>query len=184
MRQRNFNYEYFMRIIVRLCVSIIRLRIGWMVKRRGDGMDSARRLGINSIAIQRSNCYERMNETVYNRLFGNIVGEQISETCSLVSAKRHPWKTAPPFPPFLFLPVVSHGRDAADSIPPMRYFRIVGYRRLHLRNTRWTRISVKAIGLKHRWRITNESRFEVLVVKANRRCGILHSAVHSRKIDN
>ena len=77
-----------------------------------------------------------MNETVYNRLFGNIVGEQISETCSLVSAKRHPWKTAPPFPPFLFLPVVSHGRDAADSIPPMRYFRIVGHRRLHLRNTR------------------------------------------------
>lgn len=119
-----------------------------------------------------------------DRLFGNIVGEQISETCSLVSAKRHPWKTAPPFPPFLFLPVVSHGRDAADSIPPMRYFRIVGHRRLHLRNTRWTRISVKAIGLKHRWRITNESRFEVLVVKANRRCGILHSAVHSRKIDN
>lgn len=40
------------------------------------------------------------------RLFGNIVGEQISETCSLVSKRND--KTFPPFLPFLFL----RGRDA------------------------------------------------------------------------
>lgn len=39
------------------------------------------------------------DETVYNRLFGNIVDEQISETCSLVS-KRNDKTILPPLFPF------------------------------------------------------------------------------------
>lgn len=54
-------------------------------------------------------------------------------------------------------------RDAADSIPFRRdtFASSARYTHTHLRNTRWTRILVKAIGLKHRWRIIDESRFEV-----------------------
>lgn len=72
-----------------------------------------------------------------NRLFGNIVGEQISEKHARSFRRNdiHFGKTALPTPsPFLFLPIVSHGRDALILFHRDTF--IHRWPSLHLRNTR------------------------------------------------
>lgn len=129
---------------------------------RGNGEEDR----VDSTRGSKSNCYTAEEWTcVYNRLFGNIVDENKLAKHGFRSFRRNDIHgKRPPSPPrplsFFYVRLCQTWRGRFYSIST-RYFRIVGSLHTHLRNTRWTRILVKAIGLKHRWRIIDESRFEV-----------------------